>query len=122
MDGPIPQNSYAISDMVTMAKRVEMSLFSPFYGEFGHALGKSWAAALAVCLVWAISPGGAAAQGRVVNFYNWSDYIEPTVISAFTAATGIKVKYDTFDANETLETKLLAGKLVKAFEFRPSMA
>src|SRR6187551_3574898 len=49
-------------------------------------------------------------QTRTVNIYNWSDYVEPTVIEAFTRETGIKVRYDTFDANETLETKLLAGK------------
>ncbi len=51
----------------------------------------------------------AAAQDRVVNIYNWSDYIDPAVLKDFTAKTGIKVRYDTFDANETLETKLLAG-------------
>jgi putrescine transport system substrate-binding protein len=45
-----------------------------------------------------------------VNVYNWSDYIDPRVLEAFTKDTGIKVQYDTFDANETLETKLLAGK------------
>src|SRR5579871_4217309 len=50
------------------------------------------------------------AQDRTVNVYNWSDYVEPTVVESFTKETGIKVKYDTFDANETLETKLLAGK------------
>lgn len=50
------------------------------------------------------------AQERVVNVYNWSDYIEPTVIEAFTRETGIKVRYDTFDSNDTLETKLLAGR------------
>ncbi len=47
---------------------------------------------------------------RVVNFYNWSDYIDPTVLDDFTKATGIKVRYDTFDSNDTLEAKLLAGK------------
>ena len=53
----------------------------------------------------------AAAQNeRVVNVYNWSDYIDPKVLQDFTKETGIKVQYDTFDANETLETKLLAGK------------
>ena len=53
----------------------------------------------------------ASAQSfRVVNVYNWSDYIDPKVLENFTAETGIKVQYDTFDANETLETKLLAGK------------
>jgi putrescine transport system substrate-binding protein len=55
--------------------------------------------------------GAACAQGtRVVNVYNWSDYIDPTVLADFTKETGIKVQYDTFDANETLETKLLAGR------------
>ena len=49
-------------------------------------------------------------QERVVNFYNWSDYIDPTILDSFTAETGIKVRYDTFDSNDTLEAKLLAGK------------
>ena len=49
-------------------------------------------------------------QSRELNVYNWSDYVEPTLVEAFSKETGIKVKYDTFDANETLETKLLAGK------------
>jgi len=52
----------------------------------------------------------AGAQERVVNFYNWSNYMAPDVLEAFTKETGIKVVYDTFDANETLETRLLAGK------------
>ena len=47
---------------------------------------------------------------RVVNVYNWSDYIDAKVLEDFTKETGIRVQYDTFDANETLETKLLAGK------------
>src|SRR3954467_9044897 len=51
-----------------------------------------------------------SSQTRTLNVYNWSDYVEPTVIEAFTKETGIAVRYDTFDANETLETKLLAGK------------
>ncbi len=53
---------------------------------------------------------GAAAQEKVVNVYNWSDYIDPSILEDFTKATGIKVKYDVFDSNELLETKLLAGK------------
>jgi putrescine transport system substrate-binding protein len=51
----------------------------------------------------------AQAQERVVNFYNWSNYMAPGVLEDFTKETGIKVVYDTFDANETLETRLLAG-------------
>src|SRR5690242_12496222 len=52
----------------------------------------------------------AGAQERTVNFYNWSNYMAPDVLEDFTKETGIKVVYDTFDANETLETRLLAGK------------
>ena len=67
------------------------------------------ACALALAL-GLLAAGAASAQGgRVVNFYNWSDYIDPGVLDAFTKETGIAVRYDTFDANETLETKLLAG-------------
>ena len=51
-----------------------------------------------------------AKKEQVVNFYNWSDYIDPTVLEDFTKQTGIKVKYDTFDSNDMLETKLLAGR------------
>src|SRR5690606_26624633 len=41
---------------------------------------------------------------------NGSDYIEPSVLKDFTDETGIEVVYDTFDSNDVLETKLLAGK------------
>jgi putrescine transport system substrate-binding protein len=51
----------------------------------------------------------AVAQERVVNVYNWSDYIDSTILEDFTKETGIKVVYDVFDSNEILETKLLAG-------------
>jgi len=54
--------------------------------------------------------GGTHAQERVVNIYNWSDYIDPKVLEDFTKETGIKVRYDTFDSNEIVEAKLLAGK------------
>jgi putrescine transport system substrate-binding protein len=64
-------------------------------------------AALGLMALWTL-PG--AAQEHVVNVYNWSDYIAPTVIEDFTRQTGIKVRYGTFDSNDTLETKLLAGK------------
>ena len=49
------------------------------------------------------------AQDRVVNIYNWTDYIDPSVLAEFTAQTGIKTRYDVFDSLETLEAKLFAG-------------
>ena len=49
------------------------------------------------------------AQEKVLNIYNWTDYIDPKMLEAFTAETGIKIRYDVFDSLETLEAKLLAG-------------
>ena len=46
---------------------------------------------------------------KILNVYNWSDYIDSTVLDDFAKETGIKVNYDVFDSNEVLETKLLAG-------------
>ena len=49
------------------------------------------------------------AQERVLNIYNWTDYIDPDALKQFTAETGIEIHYDVFDSLETLEGKLLAG-------------
>ena len=65
------------------------------------------AAAMALAAIPAV---GQAPKERNVNVFNWSDYIDPEVLTEFTKQTGIKVQYDTFDSNDTLETKLLAGK------------
>jgi putrescine transport system substrate-binding protein len=64
----------------------------------------------AVLLATLSLTGAASAQDKVLNVFNWSDYIDPTVLEDFTKETGIKVRYDVFDSNEVLETKLLAGK------------
>ena len=56
-------------------------------------------------------PGvSAAAEDKVLNIYNWSDYIGENTVKNFEKETGIKVHYDTFDSNETLHAKLVAGK------------
>jgi putrescine transport system substrate-binding protein len=53
--------------------------------------------------------GGAADTGKVLNLYIWSDYLAPTTLARFEKQTGIKVNAAYYDANETLDTKLLAG-------------
>jgi putrescine transport system substrate-binding protein len=68
------------------------------------------AIAVAALIVFAIPASGQSSRERIVNVYNWSDYIDPTVLEDFTRESGIKVKYDTFDSNDILETKLLAGR------------
>ncbi|MXN66249.1 extracellular solute-binding protein [Stappia sp. GBMRC 2046] len=62
-----------------------------------------------VALLGLAAAGAAGAQERVVNVYNWSDYIDESILEDFTKETGIKVVYDVFDSNEILETKLLSG-------------
>ena len=53
--------------------------------------------------------GAPAGEEKVVSVYNWSDYIAEDTVANFEKETGIKVNYDVYDGNETLETKLLAG-------------
>jgi putrescine transport system substrate-binding protein len=53
--------------------------------------------------------GAASDAEKVLNVYNWSDFIDPSVITAFEKEYGIKVNYDVYDSNEALETKLLVG-------------
>jgi putrescine transport system substrate-binding protein len=53
--------------------------------------------------------GAGSGRGKVLNLYIWSDYLAPNTLSDFEKQTGIKVHVAYFDANETLETKLLAG-------------
>ena len=55
------------------------------------------------------SADAATANEKILNVYNWSDYIQPSVIKDFEKETGIHVNYDVFDSNEILETKLLTG-------------
>ena len=63
--------------------------------------GMTFAAAL-------LAMAGAAAAEEV-RVYNWSDYIDESLLAKFTEETGIDLVYDVFDSNEMLETKMLAG-------------
>ena len=63
--------------------------------------------ALPLCL--AACGAGSAADDKVLNVYQWSDYVAPGVIEDFEREYGIKVNYDVFDSNEVLETKMLMG-------------
>jgi putrescine transport system substrate-binding protein len=69
--------------------------------------------ALSRLIVAAVAFASAAAfaqEEKVLNIYNWSDYIGEDIIKKFEAETGIKVRYDNFDNNEIVHAKLVAGK------------
>jgi len=75
-------------------------------------LSAALAALLAACAGCSrpAAPGTAASAGeKVLNVYNWSDYIQPSVVADFQIEYGIRVNYDVLDSNEILETKLLTG-------------
>src|ERR1700743_966366 len=66
--------------------------------------------ALSIALGACAVAGHAADEPKVLNVYNWSDYIADDTIKNFEKETGIKVTYDNYDANEILHAKLVAGK------------
>jgi len=53
--------------------------------------------------------GASLATAEEIRVYNWSDYIDESLLTQFEEETGIKLIYDVFDSNELLETKMLAG-------------
>ena len=61
-------------------------------------------------LALASSAAFAQEEEKVLNIYNWSDYIAEDTIKNFEKETGIKVRYDNFDNNEIVHAKLVAGK------------
>jgi len=71
--------------------------------------GAALAGALAAWLLAGFAAPAAADEDKVLNIYNWSDYIGENTIRDFEKETGIKVVYDTFDGNEVLYAKLRAG-------------
>lgn len=57
----------------------------------------------------AMLASAAHAAERELRVYNWADYILPSVPKDFAKSTGIKLTWDVFDTNESLEAKLLTG-------------
>lgn len=56
------------------------------------------------------APGAAVpAEDKVVNVYNWPDYIAEDLVPNFEKASGLRVNYSTFENNEGLQAKLVAG-------------
>ena len=74
-----------------------------------YALGVLAVALCTGCSQRTAQGAGAESSEKVLNVYNWSDYIQPSVITDFEKEYGIRVNYDVFDSNEILETKLLTG-------------
>ena len=76
--------------------RVKFSRFHPAY-------------AFAALLIALGAGGGAAAEEKRLFVYNWSDFIGSNTVAEFEKETGIKVTYDVYDSEETMDARLLAG-------------
>ena len=71
---------------------------------------KSWLpAAICFAFLLVVAAANVHAEDQQVNIYNWADYIGKNTIAKFEQATGIKIVYDTFDADTMLEAKVMAG-------------
>ena len=77
-----------------------------------------WSVALAALMLTACgkkleipatTSSAAAAEEKILNIYNWPDYIAKDMVTSFEKGTGIKVNYQTFENNEGLQAKLVAG-------------
>jgi len=73
------------------------------------ACGQKQEAAAPAAAPVAATPAPAPAEEKVLNIYNWPDYIPEGMTAEFEKETGIKVNYDTFETNEALHAKLVAG-------------
>lgn len=74
------------------------------------SLSRRTFAALGLATLAAVTPAHAQEEEKVLNIYNWSDYIGDDTIRGFEKETGIKVRYDNFDNNEIVHAKLVAGR------------
>jgi putrescine transport system substrate-binding protein len=67
------------------------------------------AALLLACAMQGLGVRDAGAEDKRLFIYNWSDFIGPRTVAEFEKQTGIKVTYDVYDAEETMEARLMAG-------------
>lgn len=74
------------------------------------SLSRRTFAAFGLAALAAVAPAHAQEEEKVLNIYNWSDYIGDDTIKNFEKETGIKVRYDNFDNNEIVHAKLVAGR------------
>jgi putrescine transport system substrate-binding protein len=129
-DKPVRQQPAGLQAVYFLLQSLRPTLF-PFFEEFctmkKHILaaaalavllaacGKKEEAAPAAAPAAPVAAAPAAPAGpvlddeKVLNIYNWPDYVPEGMIAAFEQETGIKVNYDTFETNESLHAKLVAG-------------
>ncbi len=91
-------------------KPAHPALHSPMQARTPRRLRHALHACLALALGGLLPAAQAQEEEKVINIYNWSDYIAEDTLKNFEKETGIKVRYDNFDNNEIVHAKLVAGK------------
>lgn len=104
----------AISKLILTVWKSRFNSALPQYPHYSHHAAIS-AAVLFLSIfasptIAATSTTAIAKEEKILNIYNWSDYIADDTIKNFEKETGITVRYDNFDSNEVLHAKLLAGR------------
>lgn len=100
--------------LAASCSRARLWAKSPLFFSSLLLSGLAWLAR-AVCSIGAValvalgSSSVWAEEAPELYILNWSDYIDPAVLSDFTAETGIEVHYDLMSSNEILEAKLMVG-------------
>ena len=84
--------------------------FTHFKPLHQHRLLFNALSALVLAIGLALSGADPARADGKLNMYNWSDYISDSTVPNFEKEFGVKMRYDTFDSNEVLHAKLVAGK------------
>src|SRR6266403_527786 len=92
--------------------------WSMSYGNSTSGSALNWRASsiavagLVLCATACGDRHGAApsSEQQVLNIYNWADYVGHRTIAEFERQTHIKVVYELYDSNQTLEAKMLAGR------------
>lgn len=105
----------ALSTIIVMFT-VAVILLSVVLKNANINMKKVMAILTSILLVGGIVGGGVFAYAKsttepkqVLNVFNWSEYLPPTVIEKFEQTYNIKVNYSTFSSNEEMLAKIMAG-------------
>jgi len=78
-----------------------------------HVLVGGSALGAAMFLWTGLSGCSTQASEKRISFLNWQDYVDPTLLKDFTAASGLAVGYETYESNDALAQRLTAADVTR---------
>lgn len=70
---------------------------------------KILACVMAAVMAVSLAACAGKTEEKVLNIFTWANYFPQDVLDEFTAATGVKINYSTFETNEEMLMKLQSG-------------